>query len=161
MIQMNIDDIKISDQFLKSHPSTEKMERFEKYWLLTNHQDKPIVIDKCDYLVDGYIRYLIMKRNGATQIRVVRKNQPVALVKGVHVHSDGTTSQEYTWEIRRNKNWKLFLENLQVGDSVMCATKYGYSPVKVTQIQTENIESERRHKKVLTNKRVNTKTETK
>lgn len=33
-MQMNIDDIKISDQFLASHPSPEKMERFEKYWLL-------------------------------------------------------------------------------------------------------------------------------
>ena len=30
-MQMNIDDIKISDQFLDSHPSQEKMERFEKY----------------------------------------------------------------------------------------------------------------------------------
>ena len=62
-MQMNIDDIKISDQFLDSHPSQEKMERFEKYWLRTNHQDKPIILDKNGYLVDGYIRYLIMKRN--------------------------------------------------------------------------------------------------
>lgn len=44
-MQMNIDDIKISDQFLDSHPSQEKMERFEKYWLRTNHQDKPIILD--------------------------------------------------------------------------------------------------------------------
>lgn len=160
-MQMNIEDIKISDQFLASHPSSEKMERVEKYWLLTNHQDKPIILDKNGYLVDGYTRYLIMKRNGATQVRIVRKNQPVALIKCVHVYSNGTTSQEYTWEIRRNKNWKPFLENLQVGDFVMCATKYGYSPVKITQVQTENIELERRHKRVLVNKRVNIKTETK
>ena len=60
-MQMNIDDIKISDQFLDSHPSQEKMERFEKYWLRTNHQDKSIILDKNGYLVDGYIRYLIMK----------------------------------------------------------------------------------------------------
>lgn len=160
-MQMNIEDIKISDQFLHTTPSPEKMERFEKYWLMTNHQDKPIVVNKNGYLVDGYIRYLIMKRNGATQVRIVRKNQPVALIKGVHIHANGTTSKEYTWEIRRNKNWKSFLENLKVGDLVMCATKYGYSPVKVTRIQTENIEGGVKHKKVLLNKRVTIKTETK
>ena len=60
-----------------------------------------------------------------------------------------------------NKNWKSFLENLKVGDLVMCATKYGYSPVKVTRIQTENIEGGVKHKKVLLNKRVNIKTEIK
>ena len=43
----------------------------------------------------------------------------------------------------------------------MCATKYRYSPVKVTRIQTENIEGGVKHKKVLLNKRVNIKTETK
>lgn len=160
-MQMNIEDIKISDQFLDSHPSSEKMERFEKYWLLTNHQDKPIVLDKNGYLVDGYIRYLIMKRNGAKTVQTVYKGQPVALINGVHIHANGTTSQEYTWEIRRNKNWKSFLENLKVGDLVMCATKYGYSPVKVTRIQTENIEGGVKHKKVLLNKRVTIKTETK
>ena len=160
-MQMNIEDIKISDQFLASHPSPEKMERFEKYWLLTNHQDKPIVLDKNGYLVDGYIRYLIMKRNGAKTVQTVYKGQPVALINGVHIHANGATSQEYTWEIRRNKNWKSFLENLKVGDLVMCATKYGYSPVKVTRIQTENIEGGVKHKKVLLNKRVTIKTETK
>ena len=160
-MQMNIDDIKISDQFLDSHPSQEKMERFEKYWLRTNHQDKPIILDKNGYLVDGYIRYLIMKRNGAKTIRTVYKGQPGALINGVHIHANGTTSQEYTWEIRRNKNWKSFLENIKVGDLVMCATKYGYSPVKVTRIQTENIEGGVKHKKVLLNKRVNIKTEIK
>lgn len=160
-MQMNIEDIKISDQFLASHPSSEKMERVEKYWLLTNHQDKPIVLDKNGYLVDGYIRYLIMKRNGAKTVQTVYKSQPVALINGVHIHGNGTTSQEYTWEIRRDKNWKSFLKNLEVGDLVMCATKYGYSPVKVTKIQTENIEWGVKHKKVLLNKRVNIKTETK
>lgn len=160
-MQMNIEDIKISDQFRASHPSPEKLERFEKYWLLTNHQDKPIVLDKNGYLVDGYIRYLIMKRNGAKTIRTVYKGQPVALIKGVHIHANGETSQEYTWEIRRNKNWESFLKNLKVGDLVMCATKYGYSPVKVTRIQTENIEVGVKHKKVLLNKRVTIKTETK
>ena len=76
-MQMNIEDIKISDQFLASNPSPEKMERFEKYWLLTNHQDKPIVLDKNGYLVDGYIRYLIMKRNGAKTVQTVYKIYPV------------------------------------------------------------------------------------
>ena len=102
-----------------------------------------------------------MKRNGAKTIRTVYKGQPGALIKGVHIHANGTTSQEYTWEIRRNKNWKSFLENIKVGDLVMCATKYGYSPVKVTRIQTENIEGGVKHKKVLLNKRVNIKTEIK
>lgn len=88
-MQMNIDDIKISDQFLDSHPSQEKMERFEKYWLRTNHQDKSIILDKNGYLVDGYIRYLIMKRNGAKTIRTVYKGQPGALIKGVHINYDG------------------------------------------------------------------------
>lgn len=160
-MQMNIEDIKISDQFLASHPSPEKMEIFEKYWLLTNHQDKPIVLDKNDYLVDGYIRYLIMKRNGAKTVHTVYKGQPVALINGVYIHANGETSQEYTWEIRRDKNWKSFLKNLKIGDLVMCATKYGYSPVKVTRIQTENIEGGVKHKKVLLNKRVNIETETK
>ena len=110
-MQMNIEDIKISDQFLASHPSPEKMERFEKYWLLTNHQDKPIVLDKNGYLVDGYIRYLIMKRNGAKTVQTVYKGQPGALIKGVHINYDGIGTKEYIWRVPRVKGWRKFVSD--------------------------------------------------
>ena len=158
MMQMNIDDIKISDQFLRTTPSSEKMERFEKYWLLTNHQDKPIVIDKCGYLVDGYIRYLIMKRNGAKKIRTVYKGQPGALIKGVHINYDGIGMKEYIWRVPRVKGWRKFINNLQIGDVVLCVTKKGVKPVKVTEIQTENIIDGREYSKVLINKKIEVKT---
>lgn len=160
-MQMNIDDIKISDQFLHTTPSPEKMERFEKYWLLTNHQDKAIVLDKNGYLVDGYIRYLIMKRNGAKTVRAVYKGQPGALIKGVHICHDGTDTKEYTWRVPRSKGWRKFINNLQIGDPVLCVTKKGVKPVKVTEIQTENIIDGREYSKVLITKSVKIKTETK
>ena len=157
-MQMNIEDIKISDQFLASHPSPEKMERFEKYWLLTNHQDKPIVLDKIGYLVDGYIRYLIMKRNGAKTVQTVYKGQPGALIKGVHINYDGIGTKEYIWRVPRVKGWRKFINNLQIGDAVLCVTKKGVKPVKVTEIQTENIIDGREYSKVLINKKIEIKT---
>ncbi len=69
----------------------------KKYWLRTNHQDKSIILDKNGYLVDGYIRYLIMKRNGAKTIRTVYKGQPGALIKGVHINYDGIGTKKNTF----------------------------------------------------------------
>lgn len=116
------------------------------------------LIYKNGYLVDGYIRYLIMKRNGAKTIRTVYKGQPGALIKGVHINYDGIGTKEYIWRVPRVKGWRKFINNLQIGDAVLCVTKKCVKPVKVTEIQTENIIDGREYSKVLINKKIEIKT---
>ena len=53
---------------------------------------------------------------------------------------------------------RKFINNLQIGDAVLCVTKKGVKPVKVTEIQTENIIDGREYSKVLINKKIEIKT---
>ena len=80
------------------------------------------------------------------------------LIKGVHINYDGIGTKEYIWRVPRVKGWRKFINNLQIGDAVLCVTKKGVKPVKVTEIQTENIIDGREYSKVLINKKIEIKT---
>lgn len=153
MIKMKLSDIIISPSFSKSVPRKEKMETCRRNWEKYQKQDRYIVVNKKGLLIDGYIQYLVLmehkeeyaevkisncKRNSwhrkeLSELKIPKyKNNPTTYVFGVHPNCD--CAKEYVWRVP--EGWTNFIENIQVEDIVFGKTKFGYSPVVITKIET-------------------------
>lgn len=155
MRKMKLSEIKIKPSFAETTPSEEKMEECRFNWRMYHKQDRYIVVDNEGYLIDGYIQYLILKEHkeeyaevkisNCKKKRWYKKNisdwnipryksEPTTYIYGTHPNSN--CNKEFTWRVP--ESWTDFIENICVGDTILCATKYGYSPVVVTRVQALN-----------------------
>ena len=60
MRRMKLSDIKITDAFANSIPSEEKLNECRNNWKQWNRQDRYIVVNPDNVLIDGYIQYLVL-----------------------------------------------------------------------------------------------------
>ena len=60
---MKLSEIKISEAFANSIPSEEKMNECRNNWNQWNRQDRYIVVNSDNVLIDGYSKYLVLKEN--------------------------------------------------------------------------------------------------
>lgn len=150
MKRMKLADIKISEAFSNSVPSEEKMNECREFWRLERKQDRPIVLNSKRYLVDGYVMYLILMENKEEYAEVIfkkkhnrqyeklpkvkptYKNTPTTYIFGVHLNSNCT--KEFCWRVPAS--WDNWAENIEIGDTVLCQTKFGFSPVIVNRVET-------------------------
>lgn len=73
---VQVRDIKIKDEFLKTPPSKKKMAQKWKYYRETGKLNSPIVLDENLYLIDGYTSYLIAVADGIRTVDItIRKGQ--------------------------------------------------------------------------------------
>ncbi len=70
-MKMNLSEIKIPESFENNVPSLYKYEKCCRYYKETGNQDRYIVIDENNVLLDGYIMYLVLK---VIMLRVVMQN---------------------------------------------------------------------------------------
>lgn len=161
-MRMKIEDIKISETFAESKPSIAKYAKCDKIYKKIGLQDRYIVVNQDNVLIDGYIMYLVLKENNADYADVKRidmkkyyymkdllrryshsiqesklptyKEELTTYVYGVHPNS--LNNKEYVWRVP-NK-WTNFSSNIEVGDMIYCSTKYGVSPVIVTKFVERN-----------------------
>ena len=152
MRRMKLSDIKISDAFVNSIPSDEKLNECRNNWNQWNRQDRYIVVNPDNVLIDGYIQYLVLKENNVEEVEVkistrrkkrwYRKNmedwnvphyrnEATTYIYGVHPNSK--SGNEFVWRVPKSMTW--FSENVQVGDSILCQTKFGIAPVIVTKVE--------------------------
>ena len=75
MRRMKLSDIKISDAFANSIPRVEKLNDCRNNWNLWNRQDRYIVINPDNVLIDGYIQYLVLKENNVEEVEVKISNR--------------------------------------------------------------------------------------
>lgn len=75
MIYMRLDNIKIKDSFASSIPKTEKVLACKEYWIKYHTQDRFIVVDHNNVLIDGYIQYLVLKDAGIDVAEVKISNK--------------------------------------------------------------------------------------
>ncbi len=150
--KMKLSDIKIKEAFAITTPKEEKMEKCRNNWNTYHKQDRYLVVNNNNELIDGYIQYLVLKENGMeeAEIEIYNKrkkrwyrknvkaralphyrNEETTYIYGVH--PNGNCTKEFMWRVP--KNWKWFAENVQVGDSIYCKTKFGIAPVIVTKIE--------------------------
>ena len=59
------------------------------------------------------------------------RNIPTTYIYGKHPNSN--CDKEFMWRVPKSMTW--FSENVQVGDSLLCQTKFGIAPVIVTKIE--------------------------
>lgn len=152
MRKMKLSDIKITSAFAESMPTESKMQECRENWDEFQRQDRYIVVDHDNTLIDGYIQYLILQENNIEEAEIkiwhckrkrwYRKDvegwktpkyrtESTTYIYGKHIHSFG--NKEYVWRIP--KSWTWMQENIQVGDTVLCAAKRGVSPVQVTRVE--------------------------
>lgn len=128
--KINLDDIKISRSFARTHPRESKVQAVENYYKCHKRVDKNIILDHDNNLVDGYIRYLILKAHGKKSTRQYEYGKQT-YVYGKH--SDN--GKEFVWRLSKNtKN----ADNLLVGCKAKVRTKWGIKPITVTKIKKTN-----------------------
>lgn len=60
MRRMKLSEIKIKESFSNTTPSEEKMDECRHNWRMYGKQDRYIVVNHDNELIDGYIQYLIL-----------------------------------------------------------------------------------------------------
>lgn len=157
-MKMNLSEIKIPESFESSVPSLYKYEKCCRYYKETGNQDRYIVVDEKNVLVDGYIMYLVLKshdveycdakrltlkhkytdRQRARYRRIIPpekvisyKNKPTVYIYGKH--PNGIIDKEYVWRLPKSKENMYGV--LLPGDLIYCSTKNGIAPVIITRIE--------------------------
>lgn len=145
---VRLSSIKIPASYAATTPSIEKMEKQRKKYEI-GKLDKRIVINTDGFLIDGYIKYLILKENDVreTKVKIVKvrkgdnsnipesyRNTKTTYIYGKHPNDK--SEKIYTWRIPNTESWKEFSETVFPEDLIFCKTKFGCSPVIVQAIQT-------------------------
>ena len=154
MRTMKLVDIKISDAFANSIPSEEKLNECRNNWTQYNRQDRYIVVNPDNVLIDGYIQYLILKENNIdeSEIKISTKrkkrwyrksvedwniqhyrNYTTTYVYGVHPNSKN--EKEFVWRVPKSWSELGWEDGLNIGDEILVATKFGIKPGVVTKIE--------------------------
>ena len=147
MKKIKLSEIKITSAFENTTPNPEKVQRYRDYYEENRKQSKPILLDYDNVLRDGYIQYLILKENGVEEATIMRKkkhkrlkkrkitpsykNSKTTYIFGMHPNSNCT--KEFCWRIPAS--WETWAENVEIGDTILCQTKFGFSPVVVSRVE--------------------------
>lgn len=142
MNKIKISEIKISDEFASHQPSTQKIAKKMRWIGSRNRKGKnfcKIVLDENGVLIDGYATMLAMKKMGYTECYYSIKKpnyreQPTTYIFGYHPNSI-TDKREYMWRVP-NPQTEWIYSQVNVGDTVLCQTKFGIAPVIVTRMET-------------------------
>lgn len=70
MKTMKLSEIKISNAFAVTTPREDKVNACREYWEENHEQDRDIVVNKDNVLVDGYVQYLVLKEKGIEEVFV-------------------------------------------------------------------------------------------
>lgn len=149
---IKLSEIKISPSFAETVPKEKKMEECRKNYINHGRQDRYIVIDHTNTLIDGYIMYLVLKENNAEEARIKISNrrkkrwerintkdwliphyrsEMTTYVYGVHPNSKST--KERAWRVP--SSWHNWADDLLIGDVILVATKRGIAPIVITKIE--------------------------
>lgn len=121
---VRIEDIKIFPCFASSTPKAKKVEQKEWLYSQSGMSEFDIVLDRNNYLIDGYIGYLIAKENGLTHIPVRYGQRQV--IKAVHKAG----GKAHTWELPG-----MLINRVSVGDKVVVETSRGHRKVRVVSVE--------------------------
>lgn len=153
MKTMKLSEIKISNAFAVTTPREDKVNACREYWEENHEQDRDIVVNKDNVLVDGYVQYLVLKENSVENADVVKlgckkmfmsreykrkrkyvklsyKRETTTYIFGMHPKSN---MKEYVWRVPIS--WKGWENDLLPGDRIWVHTKYGIKPIIITRIE--------------------------
>lgn len=154
MITMKLSNIKISEDFASATPKESKMNECRIYWNMYKSQDRYIVVNPDNVLIDGYIQYLVLRENGINEAQVIiaertnkfwrriqtnnnvvsnktYRERETTYVYGTHENDD----KERVWRIPHSW-WKGWKDTLNKGDKLLVNTKNGRLVINITRIET-------------------------
>ena len=67
---LKLADVIIKDNFLKTVPSSIKLNRCRDFYKQFGRTDKSILVDENNVLLDNYIRYLVLRENNVESVTV-------------------------------------------------------------------------------------------
>ena len=157
---MRLKNIKIKESFTATIPKAEKVAECKEYWNNHHRQDRYIVVDHNNILIDGYIQYLVLKEAGIEIVevkisdkkrkkwsrkrRLPKQSKPKKLmyresnttyVFGILLYS--RSKKERVWRIP-NSWQEERIADLNVGDVVMVHNRKGLSTIQITRIEKLN-----------------------
>ena len=147
MKSIKLSDIVISSAFAASVPSEQKVQKYKSRFAKTGKRNRYLVLDNENVLVDGCIQYLILKENNVEEAKYARcgkfcsnkkstyRTKTTTYVYGTHPNSKCT--KEFVWRVP--ESWSEFTENIKVGDTIYCKTKFGVSPIVVSKIKVSDL----------------------
>ena len=127
-MRIRLDDIRIKESFTRSIPDSMKIARCRRNYEKYGELDRKIILDDNNFLIDGYIAYLVAKENGIEVVDVIGGTFFTTYVYGKHYG----VYKEYVWKIPVDKEMKL---SVHVGDLVVVKTQYGEKTIKVTKVE--------------------------
>ena len=152
MRKMKLSDIKISETFASSTPKESKMDECRYNWNTWHRQDRVIVVNHNNVLIDGYIQYLVLKENDVNEAEVKISNErkkrwyrkDVAKWENPYYRHETTTyiygfhpnakePKELVWRVP--KAWKGWENDLLPGDMILVETKRGVRKIIITKIE--------------------------
>ena len=164
---LSLSRIRISDDFKKTPPKEEKLEECRAYWDMFGRQDRYIVLDNRNELIDGYAQYLVLKELGVKKCETVtyfgsrgtynnrwRRIDNDIYVWGRHME-EPSNNKEYVWRIPKHHIISGTYKNWKVGDEILVQTKYGEKKAIIVKIGNEtdypNFDFPERIKEVIKN----------
>lgn len=148
-MKIKLSDIKIKDSFAQTTPKESKMEECRSHWNNFHEQDRYIIVNRDNELIDGYVQYLVLKENGIDEAVIkksghkskswnrIRKivpdyrNKTTTYVYGIHPNSKSL--KERVWRIPNS--WVGCEEDLLPGDKIFVHTKRGIQPIIITRFE--------------------------
>lgn len=146
-MKMKLEDIKIPEAFANTQPNVNKMCECREFWRYEQKQDRPIVVNHDNVLVDGYIQYLTLLEHKEVYADVRKlykrkkvkrrtkmksnsyRNNPTIYIYGRHPKS----KKMLIWRVP--ERWIGWIDNLHIGDTILCRTKHGIKPVIVQDVE--------------------------
>ena len=128
---MRVSDIIIKDAFLETTPSKNKMDRCRKFYNKYGKLDKNILVNENNVLLDGYIRYLILKENNVDTAEVEVLGENYSNVNTFYIFGKHPfNKKEYVWRLPNEKMHES--SNYQVGGKALVETAYGVKEIQIT-----------------------------
>lgn len=139
-VEIDINKIYITRAFRRTTPRASKFNECREYYRQNGKIDKDIIINRYGFLVDGYIRYLILLENGIQSAEVlmlgVNEDETTQFEDGdsgkfYAFGRHDTSPKEFCWVVN---NATGHLEHMKIGNKMMVRTKNGIQKAMVTNI---------------------------
>lgn len=132
---MKISDIRVKRSFKQTEPGAEKMNFCREFYRDNGYIDKPIIVDGRGVLIDGYIRYLVLKENNVNETNVVVRGGISAMQPNIKIYVFGKhqmDGKEYCWVINKNTS---NIEFLKIGNKAIVKTSRGKQKITITRVE--------------------------
>lgn len=115
---LNIQDIKIPENFKNNPPKAQKMEKKWEYYRQHNELKEEIVVNEYNILTDGYTSYLIAEADGIKKVKVTKItsepwiNEDKLNIKDYQVYVSKNTKRKQTFDSQIHTKNNMYIKDI-------------------------------------------------